>query len=77
MDINVHPLLTHLPLIVKIEEEDDRQFKVLAALFMVTFRGALPKGMVALHQTGLLNVCPVAKHVLKFSKELPDLFTPY
>jgi hypothetical protein len=26
MDINVHPRLTHFPLIVKIKEEDDRQF---------------------------------------------------
>jgi hypothetical protein len=60
MDIHVHPRLTHLPLIVKIEEEDDRQFNVLAALFMVTFRGALPNGAVALHQTGLFNVRPVA-----------------
>src|SRR6478736_7604022 len=77
MDINVHPLLTHFPLIVKIEEEGDRQFNVLAALFMVTFRGALPNGTVALHETGLFNVRPIAQGVLESSKELPDLLTPY
>src|ERR1700730_1004042 len=74
--VDIDPPLTHFPLIVKIEEEDDGYSNILAALFVMALRGTLPNGAVALHQAGLFNVRPVAPTVLEVRKEPPDRLTP-